>query len=55
MSLKKELEKFNRIVAKFEKDAMRICKKLEKMSITLDQDEENYLGTSDFKYRLIFC
>ena len=44
MSFKKELDKFHRLVARFEKDAMRICKKLENMSLTLDESQENYLG-----------
>ena len=44
MAFRKELEKFNKLVSKFEKDAMRICKKLEKLSLTLDQDQENFLG-----------
>ena len=48
MAFRKELEKFNKLVSKFEKDAMRICKKLEKMSLTLDQDQENFLGNSCF-------
>lgn len=44
MSFKKELQKFNRLVTKFEKEAMRISKKLESMSITLDENQEKYLG-----------
>ena len=44
MSFKKEMEKFNRLVLKFEKDSMRIFKKLEALSITLDQKQEDYLG-----------
>ena len=44
MSFKKELQKFNRLVTKFEKEALRICQKLESMSITLDENQEKYLG-----------
>ena len=47
MSFRKELEKFNKLVSKFEKDAMRICKKLENLSLTLDQDQENFLGNNN--------
>ena len=38
---------FNKLVSKFEKDAMRICKKLENLSLTLDQDQENFLGNNN--------
>ena len=48
MSFKKEMEKFNRLVLKFEKDSMRVFKKLEALSITLDQKQEDYLGKSCF-------
>ena len=44
MSFKKEMQKFNKLVLKFEKDSMRIFKKLEAMSISLDQKQEDYLG-----------
>ena len=44
MSFKKEMEKFNKLVLKFEKDSMRIFKKLEALSISLDQKQEDYLG-----------
>ena len=45
MSFKKELQKFNRLVTKFEKEALRVCQKLESMSITLDENQEKYLGS----------
>ena len=44
MSFKKEMEKFNKLVLKFEKDAMRIYKKLDALSIALDHKQEEYLG-----------
>jgi len=44
MTFKKEIEKFNKLVIQFEKNAMRICKRLESMSLTLDSAQEDFLG-----------
>lgn len=48
MTFKKELEKFNKLVSQFEKNAMRICKRLEKNELKLDSAQENYLGNFKF-------
>ena len=44
MTFKKEIEKFNKLVAQFEKNSMRIFKRLESLSLTLDSAQEDYLG-----------
>ena len=44
MTFKKEIEKFNKLVAQFEKNSMRICKRLESLALTLDSAQEDYLG-----------